>query len=80
MGNETKKIEDTEKQYFTTDYNQIIDSYKTSVIVESEWSKDGDFFQKLSMYDNNYTPIPTLGETTLINVLTLGETTLINVL
>jgi len=67
MGNETKKSESTEKQDFAKEYNEIIDSSKTSVVVESEWSKDGDYFQKLSMYDNNYTPIPTLGGTTLIN-------------
>ncbi len=67
MGNETKKVDSTEKENFTKEYNQIIDSSKTSVIIESEWSKDGDYFQKLSMYDNNYTPIPTLGGTTLIS-------------
>ena len=38
-------------------------------MVKSEWSKDGDYFQKPSMYDNNYTPIPTLGETTLISTI-----------
>ena len=69
MGNETKKVESTDKQDFTKEYNEIIDSSKTSVVVESEWSKDGDYFQKLSMYDNNYTPMPTLGETTLISTI-----------
>ena len=67
MENETKKPVSAEKQDFTKEYNEIIDSSKTSVVIESEWSKDGDYFQKLSMYDNNYTPIPTLGGTTLIN-------------
>ena len=69
MGNETKTVKPTDKQDFTKEYNEIIDSSKTSVVVESEWSKDGDYFQKLSMYDNNYTPIPTLGETTLISTI-----------
>ena len=69
MGNETKTVESTDKQDFTKEYNEIIDSSKTSVVVESEWSKDGDYFQKLSMYDNNYTPTPTLGETTLISTI-----------
>ena len=64
-----KKVEYTDKQGFTKEYNEIIDSSKTSVVVESEWSKDGDYFQKLSMYDNNYTPMPTLGETTLISTI-----------
>ena len=69
MGNETKKVKSTDKQDFTKEYNEIIDSSKTTVVVKSEWSKEGDYFQKLSMYDNNYIPIPTLGETTLINTI-----------
>ena len=69
MGNETKKVDSTDKQDFIKEYNEIINSSKTSVVVESEWSKDGDYFQKLSMYDNNYTPMPTLGETTLIRTI-----------
>jgi len=69
MGNETKNMESTVKQDFTKEYNVIIDSSKTTVVIESEWSKEGDYFQKLSMYDNNYTPIPTLGGTTLISTL-----------
>ena len=69
MGNETKKVKSTDKQDFTKEYNEIIDSSKTAVVVKSEWSKEGDYFQKLSMYDNNYIPIPTLGETTLINTI-----------
>jgi hypothetical protein len=67
MENETKKVELTDKQNFTKEYNEIISSSETSVVVESEWTNDGDFFQKLSMYDNNYTSIPTLGGTTLIS-------------
>ena len=69
MGNETKNMESTVNQDFTKEYNVIIDSSKTTVVIESEWSKEGDYFQKLSMYDNNYTPIPTLGGTTLISTL-----------
>ena len=69
MGNETKKVKSTDKQDFTKEYNEIIDSSKTAVVVKSEWSKEGDYFQKLSMYDNNYIPIPTLGETTLISTI-----------
>ena len=69
MGNETKNMESTVKQDLTKEYNVIIDSSKTTVVIESELSKEGDYFQKLSMYDNNYTPIPTLGGTTLISTL-----------
>ncbi len=67
MENGTKKVESIDKQNFTKEYNEIISSSETSVVVESEWTNDGDFFQKLSMYDNNYTSIPTLGGTTLIS-------------
>lgn len=66
MGNGTNNMKSTEKQDFTKEYQKIIDFSETTVVVESEWSKDGDYFQKLSMYDNNYTSIPTLGGTTLI--------------
>lgn len=66
MENDTKNMKSTEKQDFTKEYQKIIDFSETTVVVESEWSKDGDYFQKLSMYDNNYTSIPTLGGTTLI--------------
>ncbi len=67
MGNDVKNMRPTKMHDLTKEYYEIIDSSKTSVIIESEWLKEGDFFQKLSMYDNNYTPIPTLGGTTLIN-------------
>jgi hypothetical protein len=69
MEKEAKNMESVEKQDFTKEYLEIIDSSKTSVVIESEWSKEGDYFQKLSMYDNNYTLIPTLGGTTLISTL-----------
>lgn len=62
----TKKIEN---QDFAKEYNEIIGSSETSVVIESEWTKKGDYFQKLTMYDNNYIPVPTLGGTTLINTL-----------
>lgn len=69
MKNKTKKISSDKKSNFIKEYNEIITSSETSVVIVSEWVKNGDYFQKLSMYDDNYTPIPTLGETTLINSL-----------
>lgn len=59
----------SEKQNFIKDYNAIVRSSDTSVVVKSEWAKEGDCFKILTIYDNNYTFIPTLGETTLINEL-----------
>ena len=69
MKNKAKKLKNAENQDFVNEYNKIVNSSKTSVVIESEWTKAGDNFQKLTMYDNNYTSIPTLGETTLINAL-----------
>jgi hypothetical protein len=69
MKDKTKKSKITENQNFVKEYNKIVNSSKTSVVIMSEWTKSGDSFQKLTMYDNNYTLIPTLGETTLINAL-----------
>jgi len=51
---------------YIKEYNDIIDSSENSVIVKTEWTKKGDYFQKLSMYDDSYQPVKTLGSTTLI--------------
>jgi hypothetical protein len=69
MKTKAKKTKDIENQNFVKEHNEIINASKTSVVIVSEWTKAGDYFQKVTMYDNNYTPIPTLGETTLINTL-----------
>ena len=69
MGNKGSKKKLIENKDHAKEYNEIINSSKTSVVIESEWVKEGDFFQKLSIYDNNYISIPTLGETTLITSL-----------
>jgi len=45
---------------FTSEYIEIIKSHEKTVVVETQWEKDGDFFQKLSMYDNSYIPVKTL--------------------
>lgn len=54
---------------YTKEYNDIMDSSDKSVIVKTEWTKEGDYFQKLSMYDDSYQPVKTLGNTTLIKAL-----------
>lgn len=69
MKDNLKESQKSEYQNFVNDYNKIVNSSKTSVVVESEWTKSGDSFHKLTMYDNNYASIPTLGETTLTNPL-----------
>jgi hypothetical protein len=54
---------------FTSEYNEVIKRSEKTVVVETQWEREGDFFQKLSMYDNSYVPFKTLGSTTLINTL-----------
>ena len=64
MENNLKNIND-----YTEEYNDIMDNPDKSVIVKTEWTKEGDYFQKLSMYDDSYQPVKTLGNTTLIKAL-----------
>lgn len=66
---DNQKSEPVDSKDFVAEYNQIVDATEKDVIVKTEWAKEGDYFQKLSMYDNSYTSIPTLGETTLINTI-----------
>ncbi len=52
-------------QDFIAEYEKIINTSSiNSVIVKTEWNRRGDFFQKLSLYDNSYAPIITFGGTT----------------
>jgi|GEM_PF-1432374 len=69
MENNSKNKQEVEIQDFTIEYNEIINSSEKSVIIETQWARDGDFFQKLSMYDNSYVSVETLGSTTLIKAL-----------
>ena len=66
MRDDSKNKKAVKVKFFSTEYNEIVNSYQKSVIIETQWSKEGDFFQKLSMYDNSYIPVETLGSTTLI--------------
>ncbi len=63
---ERQKIENKD---FTVEYDEIINSFEKAVVIETQWAKEGDFFQKLSMYDNSYVSVETLGSTTLIKAL-----------
>ncbi len=51
---------------FLTDYEKIVNPSERAMFVEREWVKQGDYFQKLSLYDNSYRPLQSLGNTTLI--------------
>ncbi|MEA3496881.1 MAG: hypothetical protein U9R42_12725 [Bacteroidota bacterium] len=68
MENDSKNKE-VEVKDFTTEYNEVVKSTEQSVVVDTQWAKDGDYFQKLSMYDNSYVQVETLGSTTLIKSL-----------
>ena len=69
MENEKKEIENMCLTDFVEEYEKIVSTRGNSVVIKAEWNKKGDFFQKLTMYDNNYSPIKTLGNTTLIKAL-----------
>jgi len=47
------------------DYNKIVKSLNSTVIIKTEWFSFGDAFQKYSTYQP-YTPVETSGDTTLI--------------
>lgn len=66
MKNGSKSKQEVKVEDFTIEYNEILNSSNKSVVIETQWEKDGDYFQKLSMYDNSYVPVETLGSTTLI--------------
>lgn len=69
MQNNIKITENNHTEEFLEDYEKIVLATKTSVVIQTEWNQNGDIFQKLSIYDNSYSPIKTLGSTTLIKVL-----------
>jgi len=69
MENDSKNKQEVKVKDFTTEYNEVVKSTEQSVVVETQWTKDGDYFQKLSMYDNSYVQVETLGSTTLIKAL-----------
>lgn len=54
------------KKSLIDDYNSIMNLGNKTVLVKTEWVKEGDYFQKLSLYNHNYVSIPSLGNTTLI--------------
>lgn len=51
---------------FTIEYYQMMNLSKNSVVIETQWKKEGDLFQKFSMYDDSYVSVGALGSTTLI--------------
>lgn len=64
-----KSKQEVKLNNFTIEYEQIINTLEKSVVVNTQWEKNGDFFKKFSMYDNSYIPVKTLGSTTLIKNL-----------
>tara|TARA_R110002051_G_scaffold167780_2_gene238470 strand:- start:4226 stop:4435 length:210 start_codon:yes stop_codon:yes gene_type:complete len=69
MENDSENTKKVDIQDFSIEYNEIISTTKQSVVIETQWAKDGDFFKKLSMYDDSYVSFETLGSTTLIKAL-----------
>ena len=56
---------DSEKK-FVEEYKEIFNTSENTVIIKNEWTNKGDYFQKLSIYDNSYSTVKTFGYTTLI--------------
>lgn len=50
---------------FSTDHSEIINSFEKPIMPETQWKKQGDFFQKLSMYDHSYISIESSGSSSL---------------
>lgn len=70
MKKDRKKERIKDEKGFMVEYEKIMKSSKKSVVIETQWAKEGDYFQKLSMYDESYITVnTTLGGTTLINTL-----------
>ncbi len=67
MSKKNGNIDKGRKVGFDKEYEEIIKkSSSRTVVVKIEWQKDGDFFEKLTMYDDSYLPVQTLGGTTLL--------------
>ena len=47
------------------EHDEILKMTSPTFIIQKEWIKNGDFFKKLSVYDD-YSPIKTSGGTTLL--------------
>ena len=60
-----KKYVATEKD-FVAEYQEIFKSSENTVVVKNEWVNRGDYFEKLSIYDNSYSTILTFGNSTII--------------
>lgn len=54
------------EEEYTTDYEKIMELSDGTFLVNTEWSEDGDTFQKLSIYED-FTPVQTSDHTTLIS-------------
>jgi hypothetical protein len=61
--NNKKKNNQADK--YACEHNKIMKMSET-IIINVEWSKIGDYFQKFSLYDD-CTPVKTSSETTLIS-------------
>ena len=66
---DTTKLTDIKKNNdhnLISEYEIVVNKNDFSVIVKPEWNMQGDYFKKLSMYNENFQPISGLGNTTLI--------------
>ncbi len=71
MNKKVKEASDKRNEKdFVKEYKEIFNIISDhTVVIHTEWTKNGDYFRKLSLYDETYMPIETLGNTTLVNTL-----------
>lgn len=51
---------------FIAEHQKIVNFGERQIPLENRWLRTGDYFQKLSMYDDSYITVQGLGGTTLI--------------
>lgn len=59
------KSTDSEKN-FIEEYNEIFNKTENHVVVKNQWASKGDYFEKLTIYDNSYSTIQTFSYTSII--------------
>lgn len=67
---ENQKAPVSEKTVFSEDYQRLVSighEDSNAVIINTEWTQEGDNFKKFSLYDNNYSPVIISSSTSLIS-------------
>ena len=61
-------VQSKDGDYFIREYEAILKNQpENTVVVNTQWNQPGDTIQQFSLYDENFIPIPSLGNTTPMN-------------